>query len=106
MFELLFVETHRELAGFGIEAANQRHEFVGVASGHFDHRAQKCVHDFVERYGGVAGLGLVSVEQGEAPVVHRTHAPPDDGLDQRFLGLEMIIDGREVDARFSGDRAE
>jgi len=105
-FELLTIEPGRKVARLGINAADQRNEFVGVAADQFQDGAQEGVHYAFERYGGTAGFSLIRVKKGEALGVHRAHAPADHGLDERLLGLEVVVNGRQVDARFGGDGAQ
>ena len=47
--------------------------------------------------------GFACVQQGQAFAVERFQAAPEDGLDERFLGAKVIIDGSEVDSGLGGD---
>jgi hypothetical protein len=53
-----------------------------------------------------AGMGAGRLQHFEAPPVDRLDSARDHGVDQTFLGLEMIVYGGEIDLRLGGDVAQ
>jgi len=68
-------------------------------------RAEEGVDDLRRLERLAVGLGLEFIEQAQPFAVQDFQAPLEHGLHQGFLGAEVVIHGRQVDARRAGDLA-
>ena len=94
---------------FGVEPAQQPHENHASAGGiarHAEGRSDEGFDDFFEGRRMVAGFPLTLVEQGQALLVGRHRPPQDHRFEQRFFGVEMVVDGSQIDFRFRDDAAQ
>src|SRR5712691_8029324 len=67
----------------------------------FDDRAKKCLHDLLDGW-----IGPGRVEHLQAPAVDRLDPPLDRGVDEAFLGLEMVVHSSKIYLGFRSDVAQ
>ena len=92
-----------DVVGHGVEAAHELAVVGGRLALGVDHGAEKGFEDAFQRQLPVGMLGLESVEHLEAADIHRIEAACDQGFQEGFLRLEVVVDGGQVDAGFGGD---
>ena len=77
MHEMLFRDTGKQVAGFGMHAAQQlsiETTFCGI-SNETDWRRQECVKDLFDGRPVLSGLTLVFVEQTQPFTIQRFQTP-------------------------------
>lgn len=72
----------------------------------FEDGTQEGVEEIFDGHGFAVCFGFEGGEKFEAAVVDRGGAAGNSGIEESFLGLEVVVDGGEVDGGSSGDHAE
>ncbi len=98
MLQVLFINPVNELTGVRQDAANERD---GGKHLQHEHRRQEGFDDLLHAWGMPSG-----VQHFKATLVNGQDAALDNGVDQTVLGLEVIIDGSEIDLSLGGNIAQ
>ncbi len=98
MLQVLFINPVDELIRVRQDAADERD-----GGKHLQHeqRRQEGFDDLLH-----AGRMPGGIQHFEAALVDGQDAALDDGVDQTVFGLEVIVDGGQIDLRFGGDIAQ
>src|ERR1700680_2120387 len=105
VFQMFFINVLDEFAGFGVQAAHKGTELPGVAARDFQNRPEKGIQQRVKGQWPVSGICFASVQHSEAFLIHRTHAAADNRSNQCLLGLEVVVNGCQIDVSFGSDRS-
>ena len=101
MGEVTLKDPLQECLRHAVQMADGRTEMFKPLR--LQHRAQERFEDRLERERPTRVLPFDLVEQFEPACVDGPEPPFYDRVHQRILGLEMVVDRRQVDAGFRGD---
>ncbi len=106
MRHMFLEDLFGEVAGFREYPAHHGCKRLGWSRQHFKDGAQHRVQKLIERDRSAAGFGFASIQHCEAALVDGIQSAGNHGVHQSFLGLEMIVDGRQIHACFRGNGPE
>ena len=95
--QMLFIDPLHELVRVRQYAPHHRGSRLHL------HRQQRRQKRFDDLFHARRSAG--SIQHLKPATVNRLDAPLDKGIDQALLGLEMIVDRRQIDLRFGSDIA-
>lgn len=88
-----------------LQVEHADHEPGNHATG-FEDGTQERIEEVFDGYGLVTSFGFVPGEEFETAAIDGCGAAGNRGIEESFLGLEMVVDGGEIDAGMGGDHAE